>query len=96
MAALIAQMQELMLGHEDDSSPAWSQATSNAQSLIDQAKGSKNTAQIDLDKEAARRMPASRDTASTKPATTTNSSGYQLSTNKKDPTNVSNGTVIGK
>ena len=66
--ALIQQMQELMLGHQDDESPAWGQATSNAQSLIDQAKGSKNTAQIALDKEAARRMPASKEVASTKPA----------------------------
>ena len=68
VAALIAQMQELMLGHQDDESPAWDQATRNAQSLIAQAKGSKNTAQIDADKEAARRMPASREVASTKPA----------------------------
>ena len=66
--ALVKQMQELMLGYENDESPEWSQATSNAQSLIDQAKGGKNTAQIGLDKEAARRMPASRDIASTKPA----------------------------
>jgi LysM repeat protein len=65
--ALIKQMQELMLGYENDESPEWSQATSNAQSLIDQAKGG-NNAQIGLDKEAARRMPASRDIASTKPA----------------------------
>ena len=68
VAALIAQMQELMLGHQDDESPAWDQATRNAQSLIAQARGSKNTAQIDADKEAARRMPASREVASTKPA----------------------------
>jgi hypothetical protein len=67
-----------MLGHQDDESPAWGQATSNAQSLIDQARGSKNTAQIALDKEAARRMPASQEVASTKLAANSEPEPEQL------------------
>ena len=98
--ALIKQMQELMLGYQDDSSPEWSQATSNAQSLIDQAKGSKNTAQLDSDRKAARTMPTAGTAQSTKPVTSTNSANapdeLQVSTNKKDPTNVAKGTTIGK
>ena len=98
--ALIAQMQELMMGYETDESPEWSQATSNAQSLIDQAKGSKNTAQIGSDKEAARRLPTSGTVQSTKPTSNASSSNLpdelEISPNKKDPTNVSKGTVIGK
>jgi hypothetical protein len=97
--ALIKQMQELMIGYQDDESPAWSQATSNAQSLIDQAKGSKNTAQLDSDRKAARAMPAAGTAQSTKPVTSTNSANapdeLQVSTNKKDPTNVTKGTTIG-
>jgi hypothetical protein len=92
--ALIKQMQELMLGYETDESPEWKQATSNAQSLIDQARGSKNSAQIDSDKKAAREIPASSSVQSTKPVTA--SDQMQVSTNKKDPINVAKGTVIGK
>ena len=98
--ALIKQMQELMLGYQDDSSPEWSQATSNAQSLIDQAKGSKNADQIASDKKAARAMPTSGTAQSTKPVTGTSSASLpdelQVSTNKKDPIGVAKGTTIGK
>jgi LysM repeat protein len=97
--ALIKQMQELMLAYEEDSSPAWSQATSNAQSLIDQAKGSKNTDQMASDRKAARAMPAAGTAQSTKPVTgasSANSDELQVSTNKKDPTNVAKGTTISK
>ena len=96
--ALIQQMQELMMGYETDESPEWSQATSNAQSLIDQAKGNKNTSQIDSDKKAARRIPTTG-SQSTKPTSNTSSSNLpdelEISPNKKDPIKVAKGTVIG-
>jgi len=96
--ALIAQMQELMMGYESDESPEWSQATSNAQSLIDQAKGNKNTSQIDSDKKAARRIPTTG-SQSTKPTSNTSSTNLpdelEISPNKKDPIRVAKGTVIG-
>jgi hypothetical protein len=96
--ALIQQMQEIMLGYESDESSEWSQATSNAQSLIDQAKGNKNTSQIDSDRKAARRIPTTG-SQSTKPTSNTSSTNLpdelEISNNKKDPTRVSKGTVIG-
>ena len=93
--ALIKQMQELMLGYETDESAEWKQATSNAQSLIDQARGSNNTAQIDSDKKAAREMPSSNSVQSTKPVSTTSRDVLQRSSNTSNPIKVEKGTVIG-
>jgi hypothetical protein len=56
--AIIDQMKEIMKGYQEDDSPEWGQATSNAMALIGKVEAKKGgEAQVALDREAAMRAP---------------------------------------